>query len=179
MCEATVEQRQEMLGHPLLKKPIPSEDPAVLESLKTEAYERFERHADKTETKKRKDQDAILQPGSQQPAKKRKAIKGHKNRWVEAGQNVDHPTPGVALVACEKSRASAILGRVGFQVVGLGSDPQGGVASFMRSANKMSRLRHVTHLVLCSGFLAAENPGCSILFLSFLVLTPVLLLEFP
>ncbi|CAE7734988.1 unnamed protein product [Symbiodinium sp. CCMP2592] len=157
MCKASGEERKKMLAQPTLKVPIPSHDDAVLDGLKTDAYAQFEKRAGKTENRKRKHHDAIHNP-EEVKLKKPKAVVGHEKRWGEVPkEKVERPTPGVALVADESSRAAGILHKSGFKVVSLGSDPETGVANFLKVAHKMSTRRAVTHLVLCQGMLSGDK----------------------
>ena len=131
MCKAGIEERQRMLQEPILKVPIPPEDATALEGLKTAAFAKLEKRAVKAESRKRKHHDAIQNP--REVVVKKKKVSGQETRWAETPKGqVDRPLPGVALVPDVSSRAAGILGRHGFQVVGLGSDPSTGVSHFCR-----------------------------------------------
>ena len=150
-------ERQERAKTSLLGgRPIPAESEEVLAALKGKAWEKFEERAEKTLQQKRKREDA-----KEEASKRPKKEHGNTTRWAGKVAPVpvaENPNPGCALVLALGTRHAGILEKLGFRVVGLGSDPGAGAGRFVQEARKLSNLRAVTHLVLCKT-LVSDNFG--------------------
>ena len=152
----TPERRERAKTSLLGGKPIPAESEEALAALKGNAWEKFEERAAKTLQQKRKREEA-----KEETSKKPKKEHGNITRWAGKAAPVpvaENPNPGCALVHAVGTRPAAILEKLGFRVIGLGSDPGAGVGRFVQEARKLSNLRTVTHLVLCKT-LVSENIG--------------------
>ena len=158
MVQLGPEERERLTKTSLLQRPVPKESEQELASLKTVAFAKMEEKADKTCQQKRDRQEEILER-PERTAKKSRAEEPQGSRWAGGLKppqgKVDRPVPGVALVPTAQTTSK--LQRLGFRVVLLGSDPQSGAVKFLQEAFKLESLRSVTHLVLCTDYVADNH----------------------